>query len=68
MVPKAQDADSASFQCLGPLNIVAGLRRLGMLAAVQLDSKPGLVTVKVEDVRANRMLPTEFPAVQLAIA
>jgi hypothetical protein len=44
------------------------VRLLGVMDAIELDGEPGGFTGEIDDVAGDRDLPTEFPAVEPAIA
>jgi hypothetical protein len=65
MIPESDDAPALLLQPRRPELIIPAL---GMLAAIGLNDKPTPDTREVDDVPANRMLATEFEALQPTIS
>jgi hypothetical protein len=62
VIEEAQHAHAKLPQNLVTASIAVRLKRLEVLAAVELDGKPCAGTVEVEDEAAARVLPAKFAA------
>jgi hypothetical protein len=60
VVPETQNPDATRFQKSSAGSIDGFI----VLRSIQFDRELCFVTIEVENVRRNRMLPSEFPAVQ----
>ena len=62
MIPEPNDVNSLLFQESAPPVITRLHFVIVVLPAVELDSKPALVTVEIESVSTDRMLATKLLA------
>ena len=68
MVPKPQHPQALLLQPGSSLLVMRLLRRLRMLAAIDLNHQAMLQADKIQDVRTQWMLSAEFGASELAVA
>lgn len=68
VVPEPQDANASALQEARPSGVRGPCAVLAMLPAVEFDGKLPLVTVEVQHVRRNRMLPPELVAEKCAVS
>jgi hypothetical protein len=68
IIPKTQHGDSLFLQPCTAFFIMLQLRILSVLSTIQLNSKFHFMTVKIEDVRTQRVLTAEFTVQQLSIS
>ena len=66
LIPESQDAEPLSFQPCRPVCIRCDLFR--MLASIYFDNQSLLKTYKINDVRAQWLLPPELLSLQLSEA
>lgn len=67
VVPETEDSYPLSGKKSLSFLIVSQFARFTVLSTVQFDCEPRLVTVKVQDIRIDRVLPTELETGQTPV-
>jgi hypothetical protein len=65
IVPESENQEAIGFQVHRPLSVLRG--PLGVLPSVKLNDQTCGLATKIDDVRFDRHLPTEFQAIQPAV-
>jgi len=68
MIPETEHPDSRARQFRAPLRIILLLPVFGMAAAVKLNSQLCVMTIEVENVPPNRVLPPELDPTEPAVS